>query len=143
MPVKPVTPGEYIREYLSKTGRASGREMFNAYNKVIQTMGYKKIKYKSFAAVLYYLQFLDLIRPIAKQPIPGRGVPETIYELTGRKAPEDVWRNPQVTYYTIKGHTITINGRTIPKVSLGTSRYRKLIKKIPPRPRGRPRKRQT
>ena len=137
--------GPFIKSHLERVGRASGREMYRAYKREALLRGYPPGKYKSFARTLFYLTYLGFIRVLGKRPIPGRGVPETVYGITsrGKRAPITEWSNPAKTYYLEKGIVWIdpVTGEPKPIVSLGTRRYRRKIMGIPPKPRGRPRKR--
>lgn len=132
--------------YLRRVGEASGRGMYRIYKRTALERGYVPGKYKSFARTLFYLTYLGLIAVVGRRPIPGRGVMETVYRITPkgmRTPPEDpVWSNPAPRYYLDKNiiYVDPATGKPIPIVSLGTRRYRRKIKKIPPKPRGRPRK---
>jgi len=139
--------GPFVREALIKIGPMSGKELYKLYRQEAKRLGLEHAKYKSFIRTIFYLKYLGLIEVVGKRPIPGRGVQETLYQITpkGMRTPPKEWSNPGKQYYIDKGITWTdpYTGQTIPLISLGTGRYKRMKEKRPPRPRGRPRKRWT
>ena len=125
----PIIPtGEWIRDHLMLVGEDYAYSMWKQFSTYLILRGVTPPpSYQSFARYIWILKRLRLIQPTRIEYTP-HGKPRQYYRLTpGAEFREEEWKNPQKILYG-------------EKVALGRRRYRRRVLKLPPKPRGRPRR---
>lgn len=133
--------GDFIKAHLRKVKEDYINNVHRKFCEFLKARGHRCCSYKSFRHYWYVCVKLGLLEFVREEP-GKRPLPRRYYRLNPRKLQSKDWQNPQAALDLRRGRTFPdpVTGEPIPISKLGARRYRRWVKKEPPKPVGRPRK---